>query len=358
MSGLSDCDVMIQAGIEREYIKAGKFSGFINRQRTGSRDEMPEHDIAQCLASGDRLLMDGGTGSELQRRGIDVLQGSTARRLGAWSGPANINAPDAVSEVHRDYLKAGADIIISNSFWTNRHRLAPIGLGDEWERYARAAGRIAVEARDDLNPGAYVAGGIATPCIETGLPRLEGNPRSDTEMLGRSEVERMFSEVAGVLADEGADFILAEYIGHIDDAVAAIQGASEAGLPVLLGMRHVTEGGTLQYGASFDDLASALAGSGVTAVLLMCSQPEEVSASLPVLRDAFDGPIGAYSQIGYQPIAPLGGLDSEDPLPESENDPAHLAEFASDWQSMGAQIIGGCCATTPAHIKAMRGVLE
>lgn len=318
---------------------------------------MPERNIAQRLASGDHLLMDGGTGSELQRRGIDVLQGSTAQRLGAWSGPANIDAPEAVAEVHRDYLNAGADIIISNSFWTNRHRLAPIGLGDDWERYARAAGRIAVEARDGVNPDAYVAGGIAAPCIETGLPQLEGNPRSDTEMLGRDEVRRMFSEVAGVLADEGADFILAEYIGHIDDAVAAIEGAFEAGLPVVLGMRHVTLDGTLQYGDSFDELALALTDGGVTAITLMCSQPEEVSASLPALRDTFEGPIGAYSQIGYRPIAPLGGLDSDSPFLTNENDPARLAEFASDWQSMGAQIIGGCCATTPAHIEAMRGIL-
>ena len=318
---------------------------------------MPEQNIVQRLAAGDHLLMDGGTGSELQRRGIDVLQGSTAQRLGAWSGPANIDAPEAVSEVHRDYLNAGADIVISNSFWTNRYRLAPIGLGEEWERYARAAGRIAVAARDDLNPGAYVAGGIATPCIESGLPGLDRQPRSDAEILGQTEVEQMFSEVAGVLADEGVGFILTEYIGHVDDAAAAVRGASEAGLPVVLGMRHVTVDGTLQYGRSFDDLAAALTGSGVAAITLMCSQPEEISASLPNLRGAFDGPIGAYSQIGYQPIAPLGGLDSEDPLPESENDPARLAEFASDWQSMGAQIIGGCCATTPAHIEAMREIL-
>jgi S-methylmethionine-dependent homocysteine/selenocysteine methylase len=319
---------------------------------------MPEQNFTDRLAAGHRLLMDGGTGSELQRRGIDVLQGATAQRLGAWSGPANIDAPDAVSEVHRDYLNVGADIIISNSFWTNRHRLAPIGLGDDWERYARAAGRIAVEARDDRNPAAYVAGGIATPCIESALPGPEGNPRSDTELLGRDEVQRMFSEVATVLADEGVDVILTEYIGHVDDAVAAIGGASEAGLPVVLGMRHVTLDGTLQYGTSFDDLADALADTGVAAVTLMCSQPEEISASLPNLREAFDGPIGAYSQIGYQPIAPLGGLDTENPLPDNENDPARLVEFAADWQSMGAQIIGGCCATTPAHIEAMRAILD
>ncbi len=319
---------------------------------------MPRESIANRLAAGDHLLMDGGTGSELQRRGVDVLQGATARRLGAWSGPANIDAPDVVSEVHRDYLKAGADIIISNSFWTNRHRLAPIGRGDEWERYARAAGRIAVEARDEQNPEAYVAGGIATPCVEPALPRARGNPDSDVESLGRGKVRAMFSEVAKVLAEEGVDFILPEYIGYIEDAVVAIEGASEADLPVLLGMRHVTLDGTLQYGESFDDLAAALSDSGVSSILLMCSEPEEISASLPRLRDAFDGPIGAYSQIGYRPIAPLGEDESRNPLPASENNPARLAQFASDWRSMGAQIVGGCCATTPAHISAMREILD
>ena len=319
---------------------------------------MPGDSIHARLAAGHRLLMDGGTGSELQRRGVDVLKGASAQRLGAWSGPANIDAPDVVSEVHRDYLKAGADIIISNSFWTNRYRLAPIGLSDEWERYARAAGRITVKARDDLNPDAYVAGGIATPCVESALPLDSGNPDSDVESLGRGTVRAMFSEVARVLADEGVDFILPEYIGYIDDAIVAVEGASEAGLPVVLGMRHVTLKGTLQYGESFNDLASALSNSRVAAILLMCSQPEEISASLPRLRNAFDGPIGAYSQIGYRPIAPLGDDESRDPLPAGENSPARLAEFASEWRLMGAQILGGCCATTPAHIKAMREILN
>lgn len=319
---------------------------------------MPTKTITQRLSSGDRLLMDGGMGSELQRRGVDVLQGATAQRLGAWSGPANINAPDVVTEVHRDYLEAGADIIISNSFWTNRHRLAPIGLGDDWERYARAAGSIAAKTRTAANPEAYVAGGIAVPCVEVALPGAGRNPASDVESLGRSAVRNMFSEVAKVLADEGADFILPEYIGYIEDAVAAVEGAAEAGLPVLLGMRHVTVDGHLQYGESFEELASALRGLGVAGVLLMCSQPEEVSGSLPNLRSAFDGPIGAYSQIGYRPIAPLGGEGSRDPLPAGENSPERLAEFASDWLAMGAQIVGGCCATTPAHIRAMGDLLD
>lgn len=319
---------------------------------------MPTKTIAHRLAVGDRLLMDGGTGSELQRRGVNVLHGATAQRLGAWSGPANIDAPGVVADVHREYLEAKAEIIISNSFWTNRHRLAPIGLGSDWERYARAAARIAIETRNDSSPEAYIAGGIAAPCVESALPRAGQNPASDVESLGRDAVRSMFSEVAKALADEGVDCILPEYIGYIEDAVAAVEGSAEAGLPVMLGMRHVTTGGDLQYDQSFENLTSAISGIDVAGVLLMCSEPEEVSASLPNLRNAYNGAIGAYSQIGYHPIAPLGGEESNDPLPASENTPERLAEFASDWLDMGAQIIGGCCATTPAHIAAMGKLLD
>ena len=87
---------------------------------------------------------------------------------------------------------------------------------------------------------------------------------------------------------------------------------------------------------------------------LMNQSREQILSTLSTT----DGPIGAYSQIGYRPIAPLGGEESRDPLPPSENTPDRLAEFASDWLDMGAQIVGGCCATTPAHIKAMSGLLD
>ena len=81
---------------------------------------MPSTGILDRLKSGSSLLLDGGTGSELQRRGIDVLKGATAEGgLQAWSATANMEAPEAVREVHGDYLRAGADIIISNNFWTS-----------------------------------------------------------------------------------------------------------------------------------------------------------------------------------------------------------------------------------------------
>ena len=119
---------------------------------------MTTHTIVERLRSGEMLLLDGGTGSELQRRGADVLK-DAEDRLKAWSATANIEYADVVRQVHSDYLRVGADVIISNNFWTTPTRLERIGERDNWRMYAAAAIRNAVEARDAMNTGAYVAGG-------------------------------------------------------------------------------------------------------------------------------------------------------------------------------------------------------
>ncbi len=118
---------------------------------------MSSKGLLERILSGETLLLDGGTGSEIQRRGVDVLKGATVEGgLQAWSATANIDAPETVREVHGDYLRAGADIIISNNFWTSPTRMEPIGLGDRWEAYATAAGENAITARDAANPDAFV----------------------------------------------------------------------------------------------------------------------------------------------------------------------------------------------------------
>src|SRR2546426_8235748 len=124
---------------------------------------MPSRKIMERLQAGEVLLMDGATGSELQRRGVNVSQGATKERPGSWSATANIDAPDIVRQVHEDYLRLGADLITSNNFWTSRPRLALAGLADQWERYTRAGAALALQARDAVNPEAYVAGGMAPP---------------------------------------------------------------------------------------------------------------------------------------------------------------------------------------------------
>ncbi len=326
---------------------------------------MARDSIVDRLSSGETFLLDGGTGSELQRRGADVLK-EAEDRLKAWSATANIEYADVVQQVHSDYLRVGADIIISNNFWTTPTRLERIGERDNWRKYATAAIRNAVKARDAMRPEAYVAGGIAAASLQEGLsPRQK--PVSDTQQLGVEAHRKEWADHAKLLAAEGADVILAEFMGFIEDCVVAVEGCAQAGLPVFLGVREIRSDGSMRFGESLADLARALEGLPVDAVFTMCSSPENISAGLPTLKEAFDGPVGAYANLGYNPAAPLANSRmpanrrssaGQDILQNGEYYPSRMAEFAGEWKSMGAQIIGGCCASGPEHIAAMRSIVK
>jgi S-methylmethionine-dependent homocysteine/selenocysteine methylase len=306
---------------------------------------MARPDIRDRLATGAPLVLDGAMGSELQRRGVWVSHGATADKLGAWSATAMRDAPEIVRAVHEDYFKVGADIATTNSFWTNSVKLGLVGLGDKAAEYTRRSGEIAVEARDRLRSQAYVAGGMAPP----------HGSRSPVDPI---DLPREFAMQARALRESGVDFLLLEYMGYVADIVAAVDAVKPAGLPVMIGIRHVTEDGAMQHGESFDELAAALGAREVAAILLMCSAPTAISAGLPKLRKAFSRAIGAYPNIGYRRSAEAltagrqwHGLDT------TSYAPADLASDGAAWLGMGAQIIGGCCATTPAHIEAVRAAI-
>jgi S-methylmethionine-dependent homocysteine/selenocysteine methylase len=214
-----------------------------------------------------------------------------------------------------------------------------VELADEWERYTRAAGEIAIAARDAVNPEAYVAGGIAPP--------VHGDLRAE------------FLDQTRVLTDVGVDLMLAEYVGYLADFAVAVDAAASTGLPVILGVRHVTLEGTLQYGDSFEDLARELRGMPVAAILLMCSDPPQISASLPKLRAVWDGPIGAYANIGYKVNPDFGQPGQQWHIIDQETyGPERYAGLVREWLDMGAQIVGGCCATGPEHIAELARVVK
>ena len=278
---------------------------------------------------------------------------------------------DVVQQVHQDYMRVGADIIISNNFWTTPSAMARIGLGDQWRQYALAAGENAIRARDAMNSETYVAGGIAAPTLHARRTAPAGQTAEsspDVAIMGADAFAAEYTDHAKLLAELGVDLILAEYIGHIADCVAAVDACAKAGLPVSLGVRHITEEGVMQYGESLADLGAALEGRPVDAVLLMCSTPEAISAGLPILNAAFDGPVGGYPNLGYHPTGPLASPPPllTNRLPSAGRDiaqlgnysPSRLAEFAGEWKQMGAQIIGGCCASGPEHIMAMCPVVK
>ena len=187
---------------------------------------MPTRSILDRLAAGELLLMGGGTGAELQRRGVNVDKGvstesrpytsskdvKTAETLGVWSATANVDAPDVVDKIHQDYLRLGADIITSNNFYTSRAMMAIIGEKERWEEYTRLGGEIAVRARDAVSPEAYVAGGFAPP--------YDGDLREEFEGQAR------------VLARAGVDVMLPEYMaGSSVDAARRGPSTSKRSLP-------------------------------------------------------------------------------------------------------------------------------
>ena len=323
---------------------------------------MPRRDIRDRLRAGDVLLMDGATGSEINRRGVDLSKGATSEELGAWSATANIDAPDVVRAVHEDYLRLGADVIISNNFWTNPFKLSFVGLADRWQELAQAAAEIAIAARDAVNPEAYVFGGIAPGIRSEGEARIAaavGNNRSTLEVRPQAELYRELADHARLLADAGVDVILIEHLGAIVDIVTALDAVADVDLPIVIAPRQVTPEGTLKFGESFADMIAAIGERRVDAILLMCSRPEAISASLPLLRAAYDGPIGGYANIGYKRNPKYGQpgelwhIIDQDTYP-----PDRYAEFGREWKQLGAQIIGGCCAVGPEHIAAIAPIVK
>jgi hypothetical protein len=143
--------------------------------------------IVERLRAGDPLLLDGGTGSELQRRGVDVLLGSTGR-LKAWSATANLAAGDVVRQVHQDYLRVGADIITSNNFWTSPSRLATLDAGDDWRTCAEAAACKERAPMPDVPTLARCFGDAGYQAVAVG--KLHVYPPARPDRVRRSDNQR------------------------------------------------------------------------------------------------------------------------------------------------------------------------
>lgn len=316
---------------------------------------MRGRDVLSRLERGEPILLDGATGSELQRRGVNVSKGSSVEGgLGAWSATAMEDAPEVVRAIHEDYLRVGADVITANSYNTNRGQLKRVGLDHKMEEFSRLAVEIARGARDRLAPEAFVAGSIApTTRFPTGWDPARVAPVED--------LSREWSDQVEVLTDAGADLILIESMSAVFQLIPAVEAAAKSGLPVFLGI-HATPAGTMTNGETMEQLVGDLkrAGRHVDAILLMCSAPDAISATQPRLRAAFPGPIGAYANVGYKRASqPPRYPESQYHVIEiGENTPERYVQYGRQWREMGAQIIGGCCGTTPEHIGALRPVVK
>jgi S-methylmethionine-dependent homocysteine/selenocysteine methylase len=315
--------------------------------------------ILDRLERGDVLVLDGGNGSELHRRGVDLLResgvaNSRAWFSEAWSTAANNDAPEVVRQVHADYLRVGADVISANTFYSGPTRLKLIGADGEWERYLDAGLQAALETRDELKPDAYVAGAFAPPWVHA--QDQQRRNLSNTEVLGKEAFVSELRAIGRRMADSGVDFILFEYVCAAEDVSSGIEALSDLGVPLFIGIAEAEADGNVRRATTIQDLEGPLAGGEVDGVMFMCTELENITPALRILRDIYGGYRGGYPNNGYGSPKKR----AEDPLDLFPNPdlPSDYAHAAVEWIEGGAQLVGGCCGSGPEHIRAIRHVVD
>jgi homocysteine S-methyltransferase len=294
------------------------------------------------------VIMDGGTGTEIARRGI------TIRGNRSWSANANIAFPDLVRDIHQDYILAGAEIIITNTFSTSRNTLAIDGLSERTEEINKQSVKLAMEAREncDAEKTVLIAGSVAAWEPFKGYAEI---------IPSYEKALKDYREQVRILAEAGVDIIVLEMFFRTVDLRAAIEAATETDLPIWVGLSCESHDGQIYLGLmrkhgseTIADAVSACSSPNVKSISIMHSPPEVTANALRELRNLTSLPLGAYShggsienQRGIAPQKPGDGLSL------SGTDPENYLDYAQEWIECGATIIGGCCGTTPEHIRVL-----
>jgi len=256
-------------------------------------------------------------------------------RLPAGRPPEELNsaAADVVFAAHRAYIEAGAQIIETNSFGGNRIALQRAGMAERARELNVAAARI---ARDAAGHTTLVAGSIG-PLGEMVEP---WGP------VPFAEAKAIFAEQAAALAEGGADLLIIETLFDLEEMRAAIEGAQETGLPIAATMTF-DKGGRTVMGVRPEDAARSLLGMGAEAIGSNCGLGPEATAR------AVGAMIAVCPQATFiaQPNAGLPRLEAG--VTRFDATPAEMAHYALRFVEMGVHIVGGCCGTTPGHIRAI-----
>jgi len=299
------------------------------------RENMLAEMTARLAGNGAPVIIDGGTGTLLQQAGVPMDDK-------VWSGRAVLSNPEAVRQAHEAFIRAGAEVIIANTFATARHMLEPGGLGEHVRDINLDAVRLAKQARDNLDqPSVAIAGSIC-----------EWAPTDDPKWHNARAVGESVREQANLLAEAGVDLIALEMCEIIDLSVASIEAALEPGLPIWIGMSAKTHKGYNSLSVfddpalDFESLVKSLADYPAMIMNIMHTPITDIDESLAIVKQYWQGPIGVYPESGYFTMPDWNFVDIIEP--------EELTRLAQGWIDKGVRLLGGCCGLGPAHIKALR----
>jgi homocysteine S-methyltransferase len=300
--------------------------------------------LRQKLKAGQLVILDGATGTELERRGVPMHEL-------AWSGMALDTHPDVVREVHQDYIAAGADIITTNTF-------ATLGLslrGTEFENRVvdmnRAGVRLAKEALERVPTGRPVA-------IAGSMSGMIGTVYWRDAPASHAAIRDSYREQAEALAEGGVDLLFLEMAQDAAVAIPAIEGARTTGLPVWVAFSSnfmSTPGGPerplVARGSDgvdrpfLESIAPVLRAGGFEVAGINHTDVDIVGRAVDALMKEWDGPVSAYPNSGdWNP--PNWGFDTVISPPD-------FVAAAETWIAKGVQIVGGCCGLGPEHIRSL-----
>ena len=297
--------------------------------------------LARKLADGDTIVLDGATGTELQKRGAPMDDG-------AWCAVATATHPGLLRAIHEDYVRAGADIVTANTFASARHLLERAGIGERTAELNRLAVRVAREAAsragDEVGRPIAVAGSLSTM-----RPVGKGTDQRDPGVdLATIPWAANLREAAELQAEAGADLLLLEMMSDLEHGGLALEAALATGLTVWVGLSARRRDGELMSfrddGPTFATLVRHYSAQPIGALGVMHTSLPDTEDALGILLDQAAMPVMAYPEAGY--------FRSPD-WQFTEVEPAALAAAACDWVRRGVRVVGGCCGLGPAHIAAL-----
>ncbi|MGB7285348.1 MAG: homocysteine S-methyltransferase family protein [Salaquimonas sp.] len=283
------------------------------------------------------VLLDGGMGQELIHR-------SKKPPSPMWSAQVMMDEPEIVSQVHAEYIDAGAKVITLNSYSATPERLARDSVSALFKPLQAKAIEVAQAARGGKD---VKIAGCLPPMVASYKPELV------------PDLETCLASYRAITAEqqEHVDLFLCETLSTIVEVKAAVTAGVESGKPVWCGMTVVDgEGTKLRSGESLADATMAAKNAGASAVLINCSWPEAVTQGMAILKE-YGLPFGGYAN-GFTSIDALDAGGTVAGLKVRKDlDPAAYTAHAIKWIEAGATIVGGCCEVGPTHIKHLNETL-